>query len=152
MKEFFLSLLMLLSPVQKGEAPDVAHNLQANFFQDLWQEFVGKVWEEKKDFWLTLRDFHLPAETENGFRAVHSQWEHDSDFLIQLAKSSGQNYDLYTETLKRSFDLLQLGKENEEKTSILEQLTGTLDAVCEVCNLQAVNRQGAQEQCLRICR
>ncbi len=132
--------------------------MQTNLFQDLWQEFVGKVWEEKKDFWLTFRDFHLPAETENEFRAVHGEWQHDANFLIQAAKVSGQNYDLYAKTLVLSLDLLEKGKENEpvrrggKKASVLGELTGVLDIICEVCNLQAVNRQGAQEQCLRICR
>ena len=147
MKEFFLSLLLFFAPLKEG-----GQNLQANFFQDLWQEFVGQKWEEKKDFWLTFRDFHLPAETENDFRSLHGSWEREKNLLIKTAKASGQNYDLYAQTLKRSIDLLEQGKENEEKTSVMTELTGVLDAVCEVCNLQAVNRQGAQEQCMRICR
>ena len=147
MKEFFLSLLLFLTPLEeKGK------DLQANLFQDLWHEFVGKVWEEKKDFWLTFQDFNLPSETEKNFRALHGEWERDANVLILSAKSSGKNHDLYGQTLKKSFDLLEKGKENEEKTSIMTELTGVLDTLCDVCNLQAVNRQGAHEQCMRICR
>ncbi|MCF7906195.1 hypothetical protein K9L63_03355 [Candidatus Gracilibacteria bacterium] len=130
----------------------MVEHLQTNFLQDIWQKFVGEKWEKEKDFWLTFEDFHLPAETAQEFQSLHKGWEADNSFLLEMAQVSGKNTESYIVLLQESMDILQEGKTNEAQTSIVRELTGVLDSVCEVCQLQGTNHKEEHDLCLRVCQ